>query len=346
MVKKQLFFTILSGIIVATLLSFFSVTQGLFLTPQFEIDVDNLPDNSTKVTIKNSGVVQAKNALVFVDNSKNIELKTNTCYEGNIIDDQKAQYTIKFEKMSINVECDLFFNGNFKHQFSILVVADDSPGKSWDYQNRLDNSSFIIFTILPIILGGTILFMVGSMTYFVYSTIINRKRQENFKNRELELEQEIKSLQQEKRLIQRKQGSGRDQEEIERDNKRRESLDEQISELSVELDEMRTKMLSNKKIENNIGKFYSNWALFERAIVRLAEKYNISSTMAIYNSGVVMRKIFASGIIESEVYSNYQNVRRFRNNIAHGLTIPTNKELENKLNELTTLQTKIQELCK
>ncbi|MCH8914756.1 MAG: hypothetical protein IIA82_02755 [Thaumarchaeota archaeon] len=151
-------------------------------------------------------------------------------------------------------------------------------------------------------------------------------------------------MKQEKRFLQNKQGTGRTSEVVEKDNKRRASLDEQISEISFELDEIRTKMLSDKKTEKSIGKFYIKWALLEREIVKLGEKHNITTISIQFSSGIVMRKLSEGRIIESEIYSNYQSIRRFRNNIAHGLTTPTNKELETNLVSLDVVLTKIQDL--
>ncbi|MCH8914757.1 MAG: hypothetical protein IIA82_02760 [Thaumarchaeota archaeon] len=175
MVKKQLFLTILSEIIVASSLSIFSVTQGLFFTPQFEVDVENMPNNSTKVTMKNIGWAQAKNAIAFIDNTNNVKLITDTCYEGNIENNQRAQYIVKFEKMSTNIDCTLFFNGNLKQYFFILVVADDAPGKSWSFKDQSDNITFLIFTIFPIVLGLIVVFTMSSTSFFVYNTIIVKK---------------------------------------------------------------------------------------------------------------------------------------------------------------------------
>jgi len=174
---------------------------------------------------------------------------------------------------------------------------------------------------------------------------MRKRRQESFKIRELELEKEIKDIQNEKNILRNKQGTGRTPDEIKRDNKRIDVLDEQISEITSELDELRTKMLSDKKTEKNIGKFYTKWTLLEQELTKLADKHNLGSTvMARYNSGIIMRKLFETEIIDSELYANYQSIRRFRNSIAHGLTTPINKDLEANLVTLDSVYSKIKSI--
>jgi len=128
MVQKQLFLTILSGVIVAGLLSILSVTQGMVFTPQFEIQVKSISDD-TEITLKNIGLTQAKNAIAFINNTKNAQLLSEICYEGKINENQ-SPIVINFEKMSTNVDCKLIFEGQNQHYFHILMVADDAPGKS------------------------------------------------------------------------------------------------------------------------------------------------------------------------------------------------------------------------
>lgn len=323
--------------IVAILLSAISTSQGFFITPQFEIKAMDDLNNSTKLTMKNIGWVQAKNVHAFIDNDNALKLISDNCYEGKLIPSEKVQIKIDFLKMSSSIECNLFFEGKIRNQMSVIMVADETTGKSWTFKDQQDKTIFYAFTILPIFTIGAITASAISTILLFYSIFQSRRKQENYTKREDDLVEERKVLQLEIRTLQSKQGSGRSPKKHAEDNQKIENLKESLKEISSEIDEVRVKMLTETSPHKLVGVFFNNWAVLEIELARIGEEFKFGSVMLRYNVSIISKKLFEIEKIDAATLNKFRETNRFRNQVAHGMIFPSNNELKEHMKSIKEL---------
>ena len=215
MMEKNSIFLILLGAIITVIVTAMLSIIPFFITPQFAVveyehwnrtgctSMENWAYNETcpeegnfiridieKIKLKNTGFVQAKNAILVLDSYGEGQLTQIECPEGIILDKEVNNIQkIEFPRFSTNLSCQFDFetlpNSRIK---SITVTADDTPGYYWKadelfYQQIFSLTAFAVFLIV---------FLIGSLAYVVYEAY--KLVRELFLQKRLSIPRKIRSV--------------------------------------------------------------------------------------------------------------------------------------------------------
>lgn len=326
MVFKELTITLVASVVGAIILSLISASQGVFFSPDIDVRVSDNGKNVTELYLNNYGSVQAKNAHIFIENNHEMNLISKRCFEGNLNESEPNILEIKFNKMSANIECELSFEGLIKKGFELILIADDVPGKTWAYKEKEDVKDFDIIESLLTITLIAISVSIALTGWAAWEEFYHRKTLGKYRKRESELIQDRTSFEQELRLL-RWESKTLQGDEVKENEEKITNIEENISEISGDIDEIRSHMFSDRRTQRDLGLFFSQWALLENDLTRLGKKYNIAPTIR-FNSFIVVKRMYEQDLLSRQIMNKYQEVRRFRNNVAHGGISPSSKELK------------------
>ncbi|MGI0026330.1 MAG: hypothetical protein ACREAD_00620 [Nitrosopumilaceae archaeon] len=329
--KITLFFTIVSFVIV-----FLLGSQGFLLKPLFSVDVQpNFSANQTTVNIKNVGFAQAKNAIAQVIFIKIPQSMKNQCYEGIISNAEDKIMKINFSRFSTSVNCQLTYQGISPYDIdSIVVMADDSNGYVWspseDFKVKL-----AILQVGFWVAVSTIIISVASAVTIPYQRRMRKIKEENSRSSETEILNDINASKQELESLEKSLGATTDSSLRDHIGQRMRSLDNKIRELNSELGEVRSKRTIQGKSENLVGEFFLNWGELEQQLVRYSEKKDINPVRI--GSSALIRELQRRKVLPDIFVKNFDTVRKFRNELAHGLIIPNEKMIKDYISILKEL---------
>lgn len=339
--KTEIFTLIFT--IVSFALLFLLGSQGFLLKPFFSVDAQpNFNANQTTISIKNVGFAQAKNAIaqiVFIKSPQSIK---NQCYEGVISNQENKVMKINFSRFSTAINCQFTFQGLAPYDFDrVVVTADDSNGYVW---NPLEDINFKLTLLqtgfwVSII---TIMISIVSAITLPYSRRIRKIKEEKSRLSESETLNDIKMAQQELETLERSVDTTMDPSLKEHTRQRIRFLDDKIRELYSELDEIRSKRTIQGKSENLVGEFFLNWGELEQQLVRHSERLDINPVRM--GSSALIREFQRREVLPRTFVDNFNQVRKFRNELAHGLITPNEKMLTDYISNLKKLLEEIQRM--
>lgn len=336
--RITLIFTIISFTIL-----FLLGSQGFLLKPFFF--VESHPDfitNQTSIYIKNVGFAQAKSAVAQITFVKDPLSIKNQCYEGIISSQENKILKINFSRFSTSINCQLTFKGLSPYDFdSIVVTADDSNGYVWTPQEENDFK----LTILQIGLWVAIIAMIitiASAITIPYQRRNRKIKEEKSRASEEEILNDIKMTQQELESLERTIDAITDLPLKEHTRQRIKFLDNKIRELYGELDETRSKRTIQGKSEAFVGEFFLNWGELEQKLVRYSERLNINPIRI--GSSALIREFQRQEALPHTFIDDFNRVRKFRNELAHGLITPNEKGLTDNISILKRLLSEMQRI--
>lgn len=311
--------------------------------PEFHID-QNLWDFDHALDIQNIGRIQAKNAAIDIRGTDTVNASTPLCPEGVITQTDHESAHIKFNRMSTNVECLIKLKSNSDFNLiSVAITADDAPGLQSTFiltkseiqkgnttgnVNILSqNSSDFLFSIISIYT----FFVSGFTIYWYYR---RKKRINILEHRQNEVERKLRNAQDELEYYEKK--LAKEQNVPQQILERMRWLEEQVSQYSDELDQIRGIISTDEGTHKLVGKFFSNWAILEENLFTLGMKY-YSGTIKRPTIGSLVQSLYKNKIISADFVERFEPVKVFRNQIAHAITKPSKSELEKKNEELDSL---------
>lgn len=169
MEKKLKTFSIVLGIIVTgtSIASAFGITpwiSDIFVKPDFNVIVDqsnkNLTNPVMSLTIQNVGHKQITDVTIHISSNKSIWKIDQLCSEATGFSQNSTDYKIKFERMSVDIPCDVTFTSKSGGViYNVDAVGLDAIGFHWTiFKNISDtiiavNIISIILFILSIVLA-------------------------------------------------------------------------------------------------------------------------------------------------------------------------------------------------
>lgn len=310
--------------------------------PEFHIDQE-LWDSIHALDVENIGRVQAKNAVIDISGTDVVNASIPLCPEGIITQTDHESAHIKFNRMSTNVECLIKLKSNSDFNLiSVAVTADDAPGLQSTFiltesqiqkGNTTGNiilnqsSSDFLFSIISIYTS----IIAGLTIYWYYR---RKRRLSILQQRQSEIETKLRNAQEEldyheKRLVKEQNAPPQILERIR-------WLEEQVSQYSDDLDQVRSILSTDEGTHVLVGKFFTNWAILEANLMTLGEKYYVGVTK--YPTiGSMIQSLHRNKIISSDFVEKFEPVKVFRNQIAHAIVKPSKSELEKKNEELDNL---------
>lgn len=317
--KFTLIFTISSFALV-----FLLGSQGLILKPLFSIDVTQESD-VTKVKVQNVGMAQAKNAALHVISTKPLNMTNTECVENSNIELKDKQIKLKFDRFSTGINCIVNFDGKIKFDLQqVTISADDTAGVQWNPIDDLTNR--LLF--LQFIMYGTISTVIAAIAGSIVTTYLRkqtRSKVKGYKTKEDEIREEIRLIEDELNTLQKRLSETNNADLINSITRRIRFLDDRIRILYLELDQIKSSITLEGKLENVVGEFYINWAELEQQILRIAENKKLETQkMNLYN---LIKQLQRKDIVSKEFFDNFNIIRKFRNGLVHGFISPQNIEL-------------------
>lgn len=157
-----------------------SVQSSVFM-PSFEIDPPKDEGTTQILKIKNNGMAQAQNVLVYIGATNEIYLEYYKCPEANNLpppSEKSNSFNIEFSRISTHVTCDLIFQTNNENIKSIMITADNAPGFHWEKDEQWVKLIGNVFLTLGLMVGFLIFGAIaGYLTWDYYKkTKIKKER--------------------------------------------------------------------------------------------------------------------------------------------------------------------------
>lgn len=325
--------------------------------PEFNTTYSQNVINTTQteaVLIKNIGKIQAKNADIFIQSNDDLNLQNIDCPESLPVNfDSRKKFNLKLPKFSINLDCSLEFDSsNEGNIYSIVVVADDTPGYQHQFEDEKDDKrteplfgsfSLVVGTIL--LATASYASVVIGVSYFVIRFRKQKQKRIASKTRLNEIQNEIEKLKNERKFL----------EETSRDMKageipshwidRIDWIDNELARLSSEQDQITGIISTDVDLHDIVGKFFTNWALLENQLIAIASRIEPPKKRIFFikDAIAILQK---KEILTSKLIKEIEFVKQFRNKVAHGIIQPSKKQLEVMNVELENLVEKIYDLQK
>ncbi|MGH2612614.1 MAG: hypothetical protein ACRDFB_06140, partial [Rhabdochlamydiaceae bacterium] len=86
---------------------------------------------------------------------------------------------------------------------------------------------------------------------------------------------------------------------------------------------------------NLVGEFFLNWGGLEQQLVRYSEKKDINPVRI--GSSALIRELQRKKVLPDTFVKNFDTVRKFRNELAHGLITPNEKMIKDYISILKEL---------
>jgi len=283
----------------------FEVWEPFKKYPNFDVNLEpptDLENKFVRLTVENNGQVQARNGAIYVMSKEPIQIKRTICPEGlTKLETANTLSEIRFQKMSINIECIVDFqslsNGRI---YKIAITADGVPGFNYNVDPPLDfnktaaeylmdeqekliekieqkntPNEFLANVALALLVVAVITF---TTKYFSVRSAERTKEsekirlQESLKDQESEIVNELNRFVDELEYLDNAISMQPRKEIPMHTVKRRDWLIERISQLTNERDQIRGRMLAEKDLHILIGDFFENWSSLEQQIAILGTK--------------------------------------------------------------------------
>ena len=85
--------------------------------------------------------------------------------------------------------------------------------------------------------------------------------------------------------------------------------------------------LIEDKTRSLVGEFFSDWARLEQGLMRLREKRGIEEPSRFEPPSMVVKQLERAGILPESLVREFDFVRQFRNELAHGFATPSADDL-------------------
>jgi len=158
-------------------------SNGLFVTPKFDVQINENSNASEKLVIKNIGWQQAKNVILYVKSSALLHFDGSDCPETNTSSSMtNTTFSIQFPRLSTNIDCGMNFQNLKTGKISnISVTADNAPGYQLYIVNnqttfsKTDSETSVLLqgVITSVIASG----VVGIVTWFVRTRVVKSMAQ-------------------------------------------------------------------------------------------------------------------------------------------------------------------------
>ncbi|MGI0102472.1 MAG: hypothetical protein ACREA7_07760 [Nitrosotalea sp.] len=182
---------------------------------------------------------------------------------------------------------------------------------------------------------STIIISVAGAVSIPYQRRMRKIKEENSRSSETEISNDINASKQELESLEKSLGTTTDTSLRDHIRQRMRSLDNKIREMNSELDEVRSKRTIQGKSENLVGEFFLNWGGLEQQLVRYSEKKDINPVRI--GSSALIRELQRKKVLPDTFVKNFDTVRKFRNELAHGLITPNEKMIKDYISILKEL---------
>lgn len=333
--RITLIFTIISFVLV-----FLLGSQGLILKPFFSVTVDD--SSPTIVKIQNIGMAQAKDAIVHISSTIPLKMTQNTCIENSKLELNEKQMLIHFVRLSTGISCTIYFEGKIKYDLEYVTVSsEDAAGLEWTPYVDLFSRLFW----LQIGTYGAVISLISAVIGTIISSYIRRQTKNKvkiYRTKEEEVREEIRLIEDELNFLQKRLSETTDADLINSITRRIRFLDDRMRVLYLELDQAKSSIILEGRLENIVGEFYINWTELEQQILRIAEHNQIDTVrMNIHN---LVRELQRREIFSKELIDNFNELRKFRNGLVHGFISPRETYLKDMNSKLKKLLSSIKEL--
>jgi hypothetical protein len=313
-------------------------------------------EGNYKLTVANVGRLQAKNVDLSIVSSHSYDIYSIFCPEGVGTAGQKLFVSnIKFTKMSTSVECQIGIldtsddNSTTVRTYHFSMTGDDSPGKQLRHdvipqepEEKSDLTAFFSQTsdvvfVTASILGGTMAVRAGLR--------IQRDRQEDrrLEERQTEIQKDLDRAEEELDFLER---SIVDKPNVPSGIQERiQWLEERIARYNESLAKIRGATQTNEDTRVQVGDFFTKWAKLERTLAGIGERYGIDPKRP-NNAWRTVDASFKNGELPANIYEEFQSLRSFRNDLVHGVIVPSEAELKSKISFLDKLSDSIESSLK
>lgn len=334
--RSELIAGFLSAIIAGMIFFTAPLLSQLWLTPHLLATATDDEVNTTTVIIRNDGLAEAVDGKAWIFTSIPLKINTFVCPEGNMSNLGTTKIQIGFVQISKGIDCNIQFVGHERQNINyIFVNAKNSPGYTLDVKNeiyqqlsRLELVNVMIF--LVDIIG------ICAVTALIFNLIKRRARRKirnsTLRESEQELTAEIRKSQENLQNERSRLDSTTDKEIFRHSQKTIHELEDEIREKNDELDKLRITLSTDESYDSLVGEFFNKWILIERELIELGRKHGVDFTYLPMASMTIVKKLLEKNIVTKEFVTLFNDVRPFRNRLAHGREIPS-KELLKKNNE-------------
>jgi len=371
--KETIFLIATFVTIVAVILPIvLDIWEPLKKYPKFEVELEAPQDSQNpiaRLTIKNVGDIQAKNAVVYVMSEEPVQISNLVCPEGKIQYENQQFPEIEFKKLSTNFECILdLVSEEDGLIFNVAISADDMMGFNLPIDPPLNFTRYeddqlveqlqllkeqfrtlnelreiqekqknqIDFALISASIGiASTLF--GLFNLFRRKTItfeINEKRfQVNTKDRETEIITELKENDEKLKEI-NKSIEARDETRIPSHlSKKQEFFIKKMFQLSNERNRLLSTMSAKITTRTLIGEFFELWVELEKDLIETIQKISDKPILPT-NIIKILDTLENKKILEKSIINELHTIRKFRNQLIHGEIQPDVDELNNKNSQL------------
>ena len=93
-----------------------------------------------------------------------------------------------------------------------------------------------------------------------------------------------------------------------------------------------------------VGEFFSDWASLEQELIRLRDKYAVAKKDRLTPPTMLIRQLEQAGILPASSIQQFNVVRQFRNELAHGFATPSASDLQSHTTTVKKLLKTVSEL--
>lgn len=308
--------------------------------PEFKADyISNIENNTQKesVLLKNIGKIQAKNVNMFIQSNDKISIKKIDCPEVTITDFIEGEtLDLKFAKFSTNIDCYLDFESSIEGSiYRVVVSSDDAPGYQHVFKkdDKKDGvlavfPSFITWQVGLIFFASVTYAIVGiGLTYFVFRIQKRNRLRKTTHARLNEIQNNIENLKNERKVLEESTRDIKPSEMPKHWGERLVWIENELNKLSSEKDQLTGIISTDMDLHSMVGKFFTNWAIFEQQLHILISKFE-DKEVPRFQIRDMLTILHRREIMTREQLADFERVRQFRNELAHGIIRPSKKELD------------------
>ncbi|MGI0021821.1 MAG: hypothetical protein ACRD9Q_03070 [Nitrososphaeraceae archaeon] len=325
--------------------------QFFKIYPNFDVWTVSVSNNNTNLetlTVINKERIQAKNALIHVLSNGILKVNDSLCLEGSFpYNSSKNIFRIDFGKMSAGIICRVGFESPLNVTITrVVITADDSPGREYfpaQKQESQSGNATLTFVTFKEEVGTTRFFdlmmliaiveLISIISLLVYRQVITRKMRKELEIVENEIKNSLEKTKEEYDTINKSTILQEATPPYLRN--RMDSLRDRIIAEKRNLDEVRSKMTTYRGLHKLTGEFFEEWSNLENQLILLAHRHNVE--IQIPSAYSIAEQLLGQNLINQDFFDKLSKLRKFRNNLAHGLARATKSELETVITNLKEL---------